>query len=105
MGATLKPVKRMPSPRALPKIAASDFTRDLDLSQDELLALLDLTQQVKASPVRFAKALAGRYLSLLFEKPSPRTRLTFELAAKQPGGDAVLSVGPIGGPEPLRDAA
>ena len=60
----------MPAPKTLPKIGASDFTRDLDLSQDELFALLNLTQQVKAAPARFAKALAGRYISLLFEKPS-----------------------------------
>ena len=87
-GTSLKPVKKMPAPKAFPKIGASDLTRDLDLSQDELLALLDLTQQVKSTPSRFAKALAGRYLSLLFEKPSLRTRLTFELAIKQLGGDS-----------------
>jgi ornithine carbamoyltransferase len=102
---TLKSVKRMPAPKTLPRIAAADFTRDLDVSQDELLALLDLTQQLKSSPSRFAKSLTGRYISLLFEKPSLRTRLTFELAAKQLGGDAVLTVGPIGDREPLKDVA
>jgi ornithine carbamoyltransferase len=102
---SLKPVKKMPPPKSLPRIGASDLTYDLDLSQDELLALLDLTQQVKSSPARFSKALAGRYLSLLFEKPSLRTRLTFELAIKQLGGDAVLTVGPIGDREPLKDVA
>jgi ornithine carbamoyltransferase len=60
---------------------------------------------VKANPMRFAKALSGRYLSLLFEKPSLRTRVTFELAIKQLGGDAVLSTGPIGEREPLKDVA
>ncbi len=104
-GTSLKPVKKMPAPKAFPKIGASDLTRDLDLSQDELLALLDLTQQVKSTPSRFAKALAGRYLSLLFEKPSLRTRMTFELAIKQLGGDSVLNVGPIGEREPLKDVA
>jgi ornithine carbamoyltransferase len=104
-GTSLKPVKRMPVPKTLPKIGVSDFIRDLDLSQDELLALLDLTQQVKSNPARFAKALSGRYLSLLFEKPSLRTRITFELAIKQLGGDAVLSTGPIGDREPLKDVA
>ena len=104
-GTSLKSVKRMPSPKTLPKIGASDFTRDIDLSQDELLALLDLTQQVKASPARFSKTLTGRYISLLFEKPSLRTRFTFELAIKQLGGDAVLSTGPIGDREPLKDVA
>jgi ornithine carbamoyltransferase len=102
---SLKPVRRLPAERITPKIEAGDFLRDIDLTQDELLALLNLTQQVKLTPGRFSKALAGRYLSLLFEKPSLRTRLTFELAIKQLGGDAVLSVGPIGEREPLRDVA
>jgi ornithine carbamoyltransferase len=102
---TLKSVKRMPALKTRPRIAASDFTRDLDISQDELLALLDLTQQLKANPSRFATALAGRYLTLLFEKPSLRTRLTFELAIKQLGGDCVVQTGPIGDREPLKDVA
>src|SRR5580693_4270202 len=102
---TLKSVKRMPAPKTLPKIAASDVTRDLDISQDELLALLELTHQLKSSPSRFRSALAGKYITLLFEKPSLRTRFTFELAAKQLGGDAVLTVGPIGDREPLKDVA
>jgi ornithine carbamoyltransferase len=105
VGTSLKSVKRMPPPKALPRIAATDFTRDLDISQDELLALLDLTHQLKASPSSFATALTGRYITLLFEKPSLRTRLTFELAIKQLGGDAVLSAGPIGDREPLKDVA
>jgi ornithine carbamoyltransferase len=105
VGTSLKPVKRMPAPKTLPKIAATDFTRDLDISQDELLALLDLTHQLKRSPGRFATALAGRYITLLFEKPSLRTRFTFELAIKQLGGDAVLAVGPIADREPLKDVA
>ena len=102
---TLKSVKRMPAPKVLPRIAANDLTRDLDISQDELLALLDLTQQVKSAPSRFAKVLAGRYITLLFEKPSLRTRLTFELAIKQLGGDCVVQTGPIGDREPLKDVA
>ena len=99
----LKSIKRMPA--TLPKIAASDFTRDLDISQDELLALLDLTQQLKANPSRFSRALVSKYVTLLFEKPSLRTRLTFELAIKQLGGDCVVQTGPIGDREPLKDVA
>jgi ornithine carbamoyltransferase len=87
------------------KIAACDLKCDLDLSHDELLALLDLTKQVKTNPTRYARSLSGRYLSLLFEKPSLRTRLTFELAIKQLGGDAVAVIGPIGDREPLKDVA
>ncbi len=87
------------------KAQAEDFTRDLDLTQDELVYLLELTAQVKKTPGRFMRELAGRYLSLLFEKPSLRTRLTFELAIKQLGGDSILNVGPIGEREPLKDVA
>ncbi|MCP5118970.1 MAG: ornithine carbamoyltransferase [bacterium] len=87
------------------KIGAGNFTQDLDASQDELQDVLALTHEVKRSPERFRTALAGQYLSLLFEKPSLRTRLTFELAIKQLGGDSVTAIGPIGGREPVKDVA
>src|ERR1700685_210732 len=102
---SLKPVRRMPAPKTLPKIGGANLTRDLDLAQDELVALLELTQQVKASPSRFSQSLKGQYLSLLFEKPSLRTRFTFELAIKQLGGDSVLANGTLGDREPLKDVA
>ena len=76
---------------------------DLDLSYDALVRVLDQAAQVKRTPQRFAQSLAGRYLGLLFEKPSLRTRMTFELAIKQLGGDAVTSVGPVGEREPVKD--
>ena len=82
-----------------------NLTQDLDLSQETLIRVLDLAAQVKRTPQRFAQSLAGRYLSLLFEKPSLRTRVTFELAIKQLGGDAVTSVGPVGEREPVKDVA
>jgi ornithine carbamoyltransferase len=84
---------------------AKHLTSDLGLSTRELRAVLDLAHEVKRTPGRFTKTLAGRYLTLLFEKPSLRTRLTFELAIKQLGGDAVTSIGPIGEREPVKDIA
>jgi ornithine carbamoyltransferase len=87
------------------RLAAPDLTSDFDLTGQEVSGILALTAKVKANPPRYARALSGRYLSLLFEKPSLRTRLTFELAIKQLGGDAVVSTGPIGGREPLQDIA
>jgi len=87
------------------KATAQDLRKDLDLSNEEVCSLMELTEQVKAHPSRFARSLAGRYLSLLFEKPSLRTRLTFELAIKQLGGDAVVSIGPVAEREPLKDVA
>jgi ornithine carbamoyltransferase len=85
--------------------AARDLRSDLDLTREELEHLLQLAQRVKSTPDRFINALSGRYLSLLFEKPSLRTRLTFELAIKQLGGDAVTSMGPVGYREPIKDIA
>jgi ornithine carbamoyltransferase len=82
---------------------ARHLLSDLDLSLEALTHLLGLAEQIKRTPARFSKTLAGRYLSLLFEKPSLRTRLTFELAIKQLGGDAVNYAGPIGEREPIKD--
>lgn len=78
---------------------------DLDLTADQLRGALDLAMQVKQARQRFAAALKGRYLALLFEKPSLRTRMTFELAIKQLGGDCVTQTGPVADREPLKDVA
>ncbi len=87
------------------QVGVSTLRHDLDLSPEGLEALLGLTQQVKQSRPRFAQALKGRYAALLFEKPSLRTRMTFELAIKQLGGDCVTQTGPIADREPLKDVA
>jgi ornithine carbamoyltransferase len=88
-----------------PKVGAGDLRRDLDLTVAELRQLLSLTREVKRQPKRYRRALEGKYLALLFEKPSLRTRMTFELAIKQLGGDAVTSIGPIADREPVKDVA
>src|ERR1700689_2378755 len=90
---------------SLPKIAQGHLRRDLDLTSDELVALLDLASDVKGSPERYRTALAGKSIALLFEKPSLRTRMTFELAIQQLGGFSILNDGPIGSREPLKDVA
>ncbi|HXJ41535.1 MAG TPA: ornithine carbamoyltransferase [Bryobacteraceae bacterium] len=92
-------------PPQISQIAHPDFTQDLDLTIDELYALLDLAAQVKLSPGSYRQSLAGKSIALLFEKPSLRTRMTFELAIQQLGGFAILNDGPIGGREPLKDVA
>lgn len=92
-------------PAQILKANACDVLTDLDLTDDELFYLLDLADQVKRAPRDFAQALAGKSIALLFEKPSLRTRMTFELAIKQLGGDAVALDGALGGREPLKDVA
>src|SRR4051794_23330060 len=93
------------TPPAATRIAARDYTRDLDATDAELRALLDLAGDMKRTPRRYSSALQGRYLALLFEKPSLRTRVTFELAIKQLGGDSILNAGLIGEREPIKDIA
>jgi ornithine carbamoyltransferase len=90
---------------ALEKIAHGDLTKDLDLTLEELSALLDLAADVKQSPRDYASALAGKSIAMLFEKPSLRTRMTFELAIQQLGGFALVNEGVIGVREPLKDMA
>jgi ornithine carbamoyltransferase len=90
---------------AIARMAAPDLAHDLDLSGEELVALLDVADAVKRNPSAFAGALRGKCVSLLFEKPSLRTRLTFEIGIQQLGGASVVCEGPIGGREPLKDVA
>jgi ornithine carbamoyltransferase len=87
------------------RLSAQHLTTDMDLNGDEIHSLLRLAFQVKAYPRKYAKALSGRSICLLFEKPSLRTRITFELAIKQTGGDSVFFEGRIGAREPLKDVA
>ncbi len=88
-----------------PDFAPRDLTSDLDFSPAALARAVDLSLQMKRTPLRFARSLEGRYLSLLFEKPSLRTRMTFELAIRQLGGDSVVSIGPVAEREPVKDVA
>jgi ornithine carbamoyltransferase len=87
------------------KASAPDLLRDLDLIDEEVVYLLDLAAAIKRSPSEYLDALRGKSLALLFEKPSLRTRLTFELAVSQLGGSSVFVEGPIGVREPLKDVA
>ncbi len=89
----------------LSRIATGDLTRDLDLASSELLAVLDLAADVKSSPGEYRSALAGKSIAMLFEKPSLRTRMTFELAIQELGGFALVHDGRIGMREPLKDMA
>jgi len=92
-------------PDRIQKAARTDYLCDLDLTNDELYYLLDLAAAVKHAPHEYAQSLAAKSIALLFEKPSLRTKLTFELAMSQMGGDSVFIEGPIGVREPLKDVA
>ena len=56
------------------------------LDPAEIISLLDLADQVKAEPAKYRRALEGQTLGMIFQKPSTRTRVSFEVGIYQLGG-------------------
>ncbi|MGH9433505.1 MAG: ornithine carbamoyltransferase [Terriglobia bacterium] len=90
------------------KLSVSDLIAERDLSRQDLDLIFNLAARVKSSPASYARALQGKQLALLFEKPSLRTRVTFEVGMTSMGGFAVIldhSKPRLGERESVRDVA
>ena len=92
------------------ELKGRDFTRVADWSRDELLQALDLAAELKRlQAAREPHAiLPGRTLGMIFQKPSTRTRVSFEVGIYQLGGVGLyLSAGDLqlGRGETVRDTA
>jgi ornithine carbamoyltransferase len=61
-----------------------------DLSTTELPQILELAAELKADPSLHTQALSGRSIALIFEKPSTRTRVSFEVGIAELGAQAVV---------------
>lgn len=61
----------------------------LDFSVEELDRILDLADDIKANPEKYAHACEGKKLATLFYEPSTRTRLSFEAAMLNLGGSVL----------------
>lgn len=83
------PVYPNVAPR-LPRLATCDLINLSDLTRKEFLALLDLAADLKVHPGRYRDLLTGCGLAMIFEKPSLRTRVTFDVAMQEMGGHAVF---------------
>src|SRR5436190_10672150 len=82
------------------------FTRVADWARPELAAVLDLADELKRDPRRCL--LAGRTLGMIFEKPSNRTRVSFDVGMFQLGGTAFYISGSeiqLGKRETIKDTA
>ena len=66
-----------------------DFLSIRDLSIYEFSQLLDRAAEVKKHPRKYRRALEHRILAMIFQKPSLRTRMTFEAGMLQLGGEAI----------------
>ena len=97
------------NPEVMP---AKGFFSVLDFSSGDLVRLIDLAAQVKverrlANQAPTTNALRGCHVAMLFEKPSLRTRSTFEIAVHELGGHTLQLPERFagGGREPLEDVA
>src|SRR5207247_8416722 len=70
-------------------LSLHDLVAERDLTLADLSLIFRLAAEVKASPRSFARALERKQLALIFEKPSLRTRVSFEVGMTSMGGFAV----------------
>ncbi len=85
-----------------------DLVSIADLEPSEVVTILDLAGLVKARPAEFRTALSGRQMAMFFEKPSLRTRLTFEAGMAGLGGTSIFvdqTAAPLAARESLSDIA
>ena len=61
-----------------------------DVTPEELVAILELSVKVKAEPGAYADRLRGRSVALIFEKPSTRTRVSFEVGVAELGAHPLV---------------
>jgi ornithine carbamoyltransferase len=84
------------------------FTRVADFSREELELVLDTAAALKATPREEQHVLQGRALGMIFEKPSTRTRVSFEVGMAQLGGHGLYLRSDdlqLGRGETIRDTA
>jgi len=66
-----------------------DFISIHDLSLYEFHEIMDMAAEIKEHPQRFRSKLRDKVLAMIFQKPSLRTRMTFEVGMLQLGGSAI----------------
>ena len=84
------------------------FLVDDDLSQTEQLAIMDLADGLKAEPYQMRPYAGPRTVAVLFDKPSTRTRISFETAIAELGGNPMIidaAASQLGRGESISDTA
>jgi ornithine carbamoyltransferase len=84
------------------------FLVDDDLSAAEQLSILDLADMLKAEPYRLRPFAGPRTVAVLFDKPSTRTRISFETAIAELGGHPMImdtALSQLGRGESISDTA
>ena len=65
---------------------ATDFLSIRDVTGEEILETFRIASDMKADRMKYSEALKGKALAMIFEKPSLRTRTTFDIGIQQLGG-------------------
>ena len=73
-----------------PILFSNDLLTGAEWSPAHTRELLQLTAHIKAYPARYADVLRGKFLALIFEKPSLRTRVTFEVGIQSMAGQVIF---------------
>src|SRR6202140_3116209 len=74
----------------IPVAVTKDLVTGAEWSPADARDLLQRTAEIKARPARYASTLRGKHIALIFEKPSLRTRVTFEVGIQSMGGFVVF---------------
>jgi ornithine carbamoyltransferase len=75
---------------SIPVSIAKDLLTGAEWSPGDVRDLLHHSAEIKARPARFTSVLRGKHIALIFEKPSLRTRVTFEVGIQSMGGFVVF---------------
>ena len=75
---------------AAPVLVSNDLLTGAEWSPAHTRELLAITADIKANPANYADTLRGKFIALIFEKPSLRTRVTFEVGIQSMGGHVVF---------------
>jgi len=108
MIATTFPALGAPNTYTQRSVSGRDLVSITDFVPDELECLLELASAMKARPADFRGTLVSKQIVLFFEKPSLRTRLTFEAGMNSLGGNSFFvdqTQSRLGAREPLSDIA
>ena len=65
------------------------FLADDQLNKEQILDLIALARDIKQQPKNYARALAGKSVAMIFEKPSLRTHVSFDIGINKLGGHAL----------------